>query len=388
MLAEMSYSAFDNKLSIRFSREQHEWGGMDNNASLVLNSQARPFTALEVEFNPNQYFSYSTLTGTLEYFRYDSTKNDSAAFQNAFSIQQVEFNAKNYFHADFGTSVIWPKRFELGYMLPVYSYYLFQNENGDLDNLGVYASVKGEYPGVFSVWASGYLDEAELASLSTLFNKDRMMFALQAGTKINIPGLPFSSLTFTATKIEPYCYTHTRTYSPFLSYDSDGNQILARTTYMNNGQNLGYYIPPNSLELKARFDTMPFSGLKAHLQYQLIAHGADFGPHQVDGSNILSELSSGGRSTNKALDKDFLHDGAYEWMNIIKVGADWKLPVKVPVTLSAETGLVFSSFTDISDSKYNSFYGLTGTNEVSSSGYNGYEKSLRFVLTLGVKVFM
>ena len=40
-------------------------------------------------------------------------------------------------HFDFGSTVVWPKRFELGYAFPLIDNVIYQNNVGDNDNQGL-----------------------------------------------------------------------------------------------------------------------------------------------------------------------------------------------------------------------------------------------------------
>jgi len=127
---------------------------------------------------------------------------------------------------------------------------------------------------------------------------------------------------------------------------------------------------------------MPVKDLVTHLQYQMIRHGADYGSGEVDGSSLLSELDPDGRGSNLILRRFFLHDGAYQWMHIIKAGLEWNLP-KLPVALYGEAGVVISYFTNIEEEA-----NVTG----SAHPYfvidtPEYPKSTGFIIKIGVKVF-
>ncbi|MDR0998450.1 MAG: hypothetical protein LBL70_05225, partial [Treponema sp.] len=67
---ELSGGFFDNMLTWRFGRVRREWGGMSEGRSLVFNGSAMPFMALEASFNPVHWFSFSAITGSLEYYDY------------------------------------------------------------------------------------------------------------------------------------------------------------------------------------------------------------------------------------------------------------------------------------------------------------------------------
>ena len=281
---------------------------------------------------------------------------------------------------------VWPKRFEFGYLNPLQDNFLYQNFVGDFDNMAVHMSIKGRYPGLFGFWFTFFLDESDFSyGLKSLFELNRQMFAFQAGLQGPIYGLPFASYTLSYTKIEPYTYTHTRVFTPWHSGDNP-----METAYVNNGVGLGYYLPPNSDEFKIRVDVRPRFRSAGHLQYQLIRHGADFGPHQVDGSSLVSELDPSGRSEKASLKKSFLNDGAYQWMHIIKIGGEHKFR-SLPLTIFGEAGIAYSYFTDVSDAKYAKYApapedpGREPQPWVPAAGE--YLKSTAYILTLGFRVF-
>ena len=367
----------DCALTFRFGRLRREWAAMSPGSSLVFNGSARPFLAVEGQFQPLSWFSISSLTGELEYFNQDGLKISSWSSQNAFSITMLEFNIKNFLHIDFGDAVVWPKRFELGYPFPLLSSFFYQNNIGDFDNLAMFFNIKGNIPGIASAWVSFFCDELEIQPAMGIL--DRTMFAFQAGTTVHIPPLPFSSIKLSYTKIEPYCYTHNRNFAPW--HNDLGGERPMETAYTNNGVGIGYYLPPNSDELLLRFETMAGRSSKIHFQYQMIRHGADFGPNAVDGSSYLSELDPDGRDEKDVLKKYFLHDGAYQWFHILKAGAEHTLG-KLAATVYGEAGIVFSYFTNIDGQ----------ANQGAPSPYHTvdeapYSRSTAIVLTLGVKLF-
>jgi hypothetical protein len=372
--AELTVSFFENKLIARMGRISHDWASTSFGSSLAFNQMARPFLALETEFNPVSWFGISSLTGLLEYYNRDGIKDSSMNFQNAFSITMMQFRYKNYIFLDIVDSVIWPKRFELGYMLPIISHFFYQNNVGDFDNLALTFNLKAQYPGLGNIWFSFFMDEMNF--LSGLLTLDRQMFAFQGGLNVSLPLLSFSSLKFSYTRTNPYNYTHNRNFNPWYG------EIPMETSYTNNGVGLGYYLPPNSDEILVRFSTMPGKNINTHFQYQLIRHGADFGSSAVDGSNLLSELDPTGRDDKKELKRFFLHDGAYQWMHIIKAGVEWNLS-GLPVTFFGEAGVVFSYFTNIEE-KAN----VTGeAHPYSVIDTSEYPKSTGIIVKIGFRLY-
>ena len=370
MYAELRTSLLNDKLNIGIGRINRDWASMDLNSSLVLNSNAAPFLGIDAKVDLFDWISFSTLTGVMEfpnakhinanawfYRDFDSTyvdeetgeikyKNyfstvDSYFFQNLYSVGMLDLNFK-YLQANFGRAVIWPKRFELGYMFPLVNHVVYQNSVGDFDNLALFGSIKGILPGIGNAWLSIYLDE--LSSFKSLlkfdiFEKTRDMFAYQAGTRINVPFLPFTSVSFRYTKIEPYCYTHQSTpRQPWYDY-------YISESYTNNGKSLGYYLEPNSDEIFVRVESKPLPTATFGLQYQLIRHGADYGSAAVPGSSIWSELPVPSELRNSFY-KYFLHDGTYEWTHTIALDASYIIKQsKIPLQIYGGIGYVYDFFT-------------------------------------------
>lgn len=352
--AEIRGCWWDGRVTIGAGRIEREWAAMDNGSSLVFNAKARPFFSVDTTVELFKFMKYSSLTGVLEYPNQDYINSDSYAelksgiddsyfYQNAFSLNMFELDFK-YFHFDFGSSSVWPKRFELGYMFPLVLYVEYQNHIGDSDNLAVFADLKFRKPGLGSLWFSVYLDEINGLNNNPL-TSTRAMYSGQVGAKILLPWFNYSSLSMRYTKVEPYCYTHHS-----INYASSYNHYISEN-YTNNGECLGYYLPPNADEVFIRFDTKPSASVLANIQYQFIRHGADYGSQQVPGSSLYSEMNVYNRDDLK---KYFLHDGAYNWMHILSLGGSVQSrKTKIPFKVSANAGFLFSYYTVIDSETYN-----------------------------------
>ena len=329
MLPELAFSAFDSKVQVKFSRTRRDWGYGSGN--LMLSETARPFVAIETTLNPVSWFSTNFITGTLEYDSNGNLKETASTFQNMYSALWGELKFK-YFYFGATGSVVFPKRIELGYMNPFTLAFLYQNQIGDFDNmqLGLFTGVT--IPGITHIYASLFMDELNI-QVSDFFNKDRNMYAVQLGAK---SPLPFWSSVFTIqyTKIEPYMYTHPTTQGPWYDKPMD-------TTYINHGQPLGYFLNPNSDEIKLKLETKPLWYLSANASYSLVRHGTTSGSKKVDGSAFDDPLDYKGNFQNAQEGdlywKDFLHDGVYEWINSIALGVEldcgyWNVPITVGLT--------------------------------------------------------
>ena len=392
MTGEIRTTFFDDKLNIGFGRIYREVAGMDKGSSLVLNANARPFTALDMQISPFKFLRYSFIVGSLEYPSQSymnekwypentGSNDDSFFFQNNYTLNMVDLDFK-HLHIDFGSSVIWPNRFAMGYMFPLANFVEYQNHVGDADNLQMFGDIKLKYQGLGEIWVSLFLDELDLSTLlkKDVFTYTRDMFAYQFGAKYVIPKLPFATLSLRYTKIEPYCYTHQSiNYTPWFNHYISQN-------YTNDGYNIGYYLDPNSDELRLDFNIMPQTNLNLAFTYQLIRHGADYGSQQVPGSSLYSELDPRGRAERR---KYFLHDGAYNWLHIVNFGGEFTLSSKYPVTFTTNLGFVYSYYSMIAQENYS----IDGKAEncdfstpISVVNTQEYPQIFGAVLSLGVKV--
>ena len=124
-------------------------------------------------------------------------------------------------------------------------------------------------------------------------------------------------------------YTHPLTAVPWYDKKMD-------TTYINHGQPLGYFLNPNSDEFKLKFEAKPLWYLSTNATYTLVRHGVT-----ADGSYFNQSINYNGNYQNAQEGdlywKDFLHDGVYEWINSVALGAVldcryWDVPITVGLT--------------------------------------------------------
>ena len=368
MLPELVFSAFENKVQVKFSRTRRDWGY--GSGSLILSETACPFLAIETTLNPVSWLTTNFITGTLEYNIINDLKKSAWQFQNMYSALSGELKFNNFYCGATG-SVVFPKRIELGYMDPFMLPFLYQNMIGDFDNVQLGLFTGYNIPNIVHIYASLFTDELNV-QVSDFFNKDRNMYAFQVGAKSPLPFWS-SIFTFQYTKIEPYMYTHPLTEVPWYDKPMD-------TTYVNHGQPLGYFLNPNSDEFKIQLETKPLWYLSANACYTLVRHGATTGSEKVDGSSFYDPLKYG-ENYNNAQEgdlywKDFLHDGVYEWINSIALGAEldcryWDVPITI--------GLIYTfSYTHHTIGTKEGFHNIN--DEEYSNKAGNY-------LTLSVKVY-
>ncbi len=304
---ELALAFWDDKVGLKFARIDRDWGYGDG--SLMLSEDAIPFSAIDFYINPVDWFNVSVITGWLEAEVQGNEWAKPAAFQNMFAATAVEFFISKYAYVSAFSSAVFIKRSEGMYSFPGTMGSVTQQTIGDFDNLQVGATVGGKFPGWFDIYLSMYFDEFSPTTGEAFLHKDRNMFSTQVGLNLELPFIPFTTFSLQYTKIEPYMYTHPLVNTPY--YDDPMSQH-----YITAGQNLGYFLPPNSDELKITLKSQPFWFFNAELKYSMIRHGVD-----VDGSTLLGDTLNyaGGLLTNPLYNKNFLKDGVYEWFHTIGI---------------------------------------------------------------------
>jgi hypothetical protein len=348
LLGEFSGVLFEQQLQFRLGRIRRDWGRGTSGSSLFINANGSPFIALEGIYSPFAWLDINFLTGVTEYYQNENQwpqQNDSL-FVNMLSAVQFEFSPVRFIYFNIGGSALWLHQV----------------------NLAAFTSLELRMPGLLKVWGSLFVDN--LASLPNefLFTNGNS-YAYQAGLKTAVQWLPFGAFSFRYTKIEPYCYTD--------SYDGyNGRPLPSMSAFVNSGESLGYYMPPNSDELLFCLEAMFLPDLKTNVQFQMTRHGADYGIYKIDGSSLNDKLSDANSK------KHFLEDGVYQWNNVIKLGGSYKFKIgRIPISVYAETGLVFTSFT------INGAAGAGNKADYDLLDNSAYHNSTGFIFSAGFRLF-
>ena len=324
ILPEFALGLWDNKVRLNFSRVRRDWGVGDGN--LMLSGTARPFMGVDFHLNPVEWFNLSFVVGVLEFNSSTGIKTAAQTFQNAYTATMLELFAREWAYFAVSSSVVWAKRFELGYGNPGMLGALYQNMIGDFDNVQVGFHFGFNVPKYLKFYGGWFIDEMKVAE--NFANLDRNMYSWQVGTRLAVPGAPFTTISLQYTKVEPYMYTHPDTKTPWYENALESN-------YLNHGEPLGYKLDPNSDELKLKVETMPLWYLNAALTYRMIRHGIS-----ADGSSFSESLDYGadlnGAQSGDLYWKDFLKDGVYEWIHSVGIEAELDLRfVNVPIAVGA-----------------------------------------------------
>ena len=190
----------------------------------------------------------------------DTTPNGAEEHQKNISAHRLEVQPLSWLTLAIWDVVIWQKRFELAYLNPLTIYHSAQHGHvGDFDNAVVGGDIAVTIPAWGQWYFSLFIDEIEHDKFNQLFTFPKNMFAFQTGfhVPVTVRRLPFSSVRAQYTKIEPYTYTHHPSSTPFFP---GNDEPLMSTNYTHDGENLGYYLPPNSDEFMIRVTSLPALG--------------------------------------------------------------------------------------------------------------------------------
>lgn len=362
ILPEISFGFGDGMLQVNFSRVKRDWQVGEGVGGLLIAGSSRPFMAVDLHFQPVNWFQLSFLTGVLEYNKADTGTIRPLDFQNSFSATKMQFSLGKYIDAAVNAAVVFPKRFELGYMSPLMISLFYQNMVGDFDNMYLGGTLVVKIPR----WGRLFFDVllSEIRSFD-IFYTPQNVYAWQAGAQGVIPGLPIT-LTLQYTKIEPFMYTHYGTITPWTG-DTEMN-----TSLLNHGEGIGSNLPPNTDELKIMAKAMPFWFLECEASYRMVRHG-------------ITPLGSTYTPTDYSDmpdKKHFLHDGVYQWQHIFMVGADYNMEgLGVPMKLFCDLGLVYSYYTDIAENP------TTKEAETYKINTSQYPVKTNVIATIGFKLY-
>jgi hypothetical protein len=354
---EIAIQLFGDHLRLSFSRIPRNWGiGED---SLMLSGTANPFVAVTAEAKIFDWMDYAFLFGSLENYG-DSGRFEADKLQSLVTLHSVDVRPFNWLYLGVHEGVVWPKRFELGYMNPLIFSSLYQGMIGDFDNILGGLSLGLSLPGYAEVYGSFFFDEFRPRSFSDLSERVRNFFSYKVGVKAHVPYTSFGTFTAQYTKIEPFTYTHPETDVPWMEGE-------VHESFVTNGDGLVSKLDPNSDELLICFDTFVSPSIQLRTSYQMIRHGEYGGDYNkpLDGYNSGDENNGilpddmdyadgfGGNSSSdvdgiEGLRKDFLRDGDYDWYHILALGGTLNLKggTGLPLRIKVTDSLVYHFRTD------------------------------------------
>ena len=162
-------------------------------------------------------------------------------------------------------AVVWGRRFEPLYLLPVISFYA-QGMAGYQDNsfIGISGGVK--LPGAVKADFILYVDDASFNDLLRLHFNTMLLVSFQTGVSWT-PNLPFlTRLSANILLVTPYTYSHT----------DDNGSLPGNPNYLNytnGGQNIGPSIQPDSARFEVSALLRPVTYLDLNVFGRLTLHG-------------------------------------------------------------------------------------------------------------------
>ena len=337
---EMAVSLIDDHLFLRWGMIERDWGMGEGN--IHLSDTARSFDALEGTLTLSPMFNLSFLTGTLT----DWEEDDE--FQNMFTTKRMEFHLPWGLEFAVSESVVWVKRFEMGYLNPVMVTTIYQNTLGNYDNMYMGLDFAWNFMEGYQVYGNYTADEMRNYEPDNWFKEVRNIFALQGGFRGSIPVLPFTSVNLQYTRLEPFFYTHYPQKYPSYSDDDDDIETRMLTYYSNKGENLGYKLAPDSDELLLKVSSSAISNLFLEFSWSYITHSDQFGTSITD-----------------SIDYDLYEEGGYDQKNrteyliekvhTLALDGKWNLE-NFPVTLTGGYALVTGKVRESSSEDWDNYF--------------------------------
>ncbi len=333
---EISTSICD-VVSMRIGAVKRDWGPGVNNFAVA--GSARVFDGFELSLTPATWFSYSVMTASLGQASLDSVNGiewpsesmdkKTGKYSNNISMHRVEIGP--FYGVKFGVweSVVWRKRFELSYLNPLAIYMFSQNSLGDYDNVIAGLDFSYTNPRIGELYGAFSFDE--LYSFSKPFSCARNIIALQAGAKFSLPFGNFSELRTQVTYVSAFFGTH---YEDKAKLFAD---VPYTTAYVNKGQNIGYPLNPDSLELLLAFDTTIDGGWKLSTAVKDQMRSAQYATKKT-GTDILTFMNYGvfdvfdGEKWGQYYSRDFFGN---IWNNIVDVELkiEKSFPTRIPMSI-------------------------------------------------------
>ena len=286
---EISLSFKDELFTARFGTVRRSWGPGFNN--LGLSGSARAFDGIELSLHPVSWFRYDVLTGSLGNVSLDSVFGvewpsesmdaKNGKYSNNFSMHRVEVGPFAGVKFGIWESVVWRKRFEISYLNPFAIYMFAQNALGDYDNVLAGFDLSYTLAGVGRFYAALAMDELNNFSF---FSNPRNILSYQIGAQFSPRFLDFSLLTVQATYIPAFFGSHYQDQMPLFG------DIPYTTAYVNKGQNIGYPVNPDTIELLLNFKTTLDKGWAIDMTVKDQIRSAQYS-YKTTGADILTFMS-------------------------------------------------------------------------------------------------
>jgi hypothetical protein len=231
------------------------WGNSLN--SIILSDKAIPFGSLRWT-KTFKNFKYSFLHGSLMTNNFTWTEAEGRYYIPKYLVgHNLEIKFTPRFHVTFTEMLVYGNRIpEPTYMLPVIFLWPSEHTLGDRDNKMIKLGAEIYPLNGLRIYGNALLDELVFGQIFNDFWANK--FALQAGLQWSPRSLPMDvNMEFTA--VHPWTYAHKYEF----------------TTYTHHGQDLGFYMGPNSQLFTTKINYDLSSKDKISLEYNYAIEGAD-----------------------------------------------------------------------------------------------------------------
>jgi len=304
MHPELAMSFQDSNIQLRFGSIKRDWGVGQNN--FMLAGSASSFNGIELAVNFSSWFQYNFIAGSLGKFwptgilltpantayyneYYFSDGQQGTRLENNLSAHRVEVKIPWNISLGIYESVLYKKRFEIGYLNPVTILMFEQNLLGDFDNMLAGIDFQWRLPGILRLYGTAATSEMHEISPARFFIAPRNILSMQGGIDVHLPIGQFSKFTFQYTYLAPFFYTHypmNRDYDKTEAEDTSYYDLW----YVNKGQNIGYPLRPNSDEFLVTFDVGLPQGWRTSLTAKYQRRSGQYG-FNIDKYMVYSATS-------------------------------------------------------------------------------------------------
>jgi hypothetical protein len=275
---ELSGVWLDGALQLHLHNHHRSRGYSTDN--LILSGRTRRFPGLDFIVTPAPWLRYSFMTGSLFSYANQASSYKSGIYgydlghpQKILSLHLIEVQLSEHFQLSFTGGNIWSKRFEPAYLMPFVLPHLTQIDIGDHDNPTMGLGLAVLYPKTGKSWFSLFIDEFSFTDKGPLLRMPRNRYAWQLGwdTPLLRQFLPLTMANMCYTRVTPFVYTH-YPENDFVPFNS-GRPV--DMTYSHDEAGLGFYLPPNSAELKIVITHLGIPDVTLSLDHRFIVHGTN-----------------------------------------------------------------------------------------------------------------
>jgi hypothetical protein len=210
-------------------------------------------------------FHYANKSGA---YKADIYGYDLGSGQRTYTLQMVELIPVPWLQVSMSGGSLSPGSPEAAHLLP-YSFLHFSQLAGEGNhNLFMGGNIGVCLPGFAKVWFSLWVDSFSLRTGDMpLFQAPSNRFGWQCGGDFAL--FPLTTFSLRYTRLSSYLYTH----APVITHISGARPV--DMTYTHDGANLGFPLPPNSVEFKVGLSSQYIRHMTFTVEGRYLKHGTN-----------------------------------------------------------------------------------------------------------------